>query len=369
MLWYLLQPHLAVLGKAFTEAVAEAGARTLVALLEAIIGDAVARTAGFYDSLANVLWNIMLYMGMPKTVGNRFGYYPDITDINEFMKAMTEVYVKFRALAGELVDELTGNTFSFAAQEAMSYGLPGLLAMNFAYSMGTMPSPSPMDEAWSTYEETRALVDALSGINIHYISHNYIQGLLEYYERAWNKSDSLTGLHDILEFITFPKAVLAGHLGRVLPGMIDNLLEDVRNILAGLLRRVADIESDAMALKTLLDNGIIRESAEAWLAYHEMNAEYNSINTLVDEYLATVQEILSYINDNIDDTLVQLIVNAIQNLEGQWLTQVKTDVDTRMGRYLDVLYSARDYAKPINVSYCVNFEDGSKVCKTIVPAT
>ena len=365
LLWALIQPQLASFGEAFTGAVAEAGARTVVSMLEAIIGDMVAKVADFYTSLSNVVWNIMLYMGMPKTVESRFGYLPDMADINEFFKAMAEAYIKFRPMVGEMIDELTGNTFSFAMQEGLSYGLPGLLAMNYAYSVGTMPSPSPMDEAWSTYEETRALVDALTGINIHYLSHNYIQGLLEYYERVWSKADTLTGLHDVLEFLTHPKAVLAGHIGRILPGMLDHLLEDVRNVLAGLLRRVADIESDALSLKIMLEMNFIKETTEAWLSYFEMRAETDAIDKLVDEYLATLQNVLARLNEKIDSELLGLVASALSEVEGQWLSQAKAEIDERMGKYLDVLYSARDYAKPVNVSYCVEFEDGAKICKVV----
>lgn len=367
LLWQLVQPHLAALGQAFTAAAAEAGARTVISLLEAIVADAVARTADLYSTLANTVWNIMTYMGMPKTVPSRFGYLPDIEDVTEFFKAMAETYVKYRPMVGEMIDELTGNTFSFAVQEAMSYGLPGLLGMNYAYSMGTMPSPAPMDEAWSTYEETRGLVDALTGINLHYLSHNYLQGLLEYYERVWSRADTLTGLHDVLEFVTYPKAVLAAHLGRILPGLLDHLLEDVRNVLAGLLRRVADIESDALSLKTLLENKIIGETPEAWLAYYEMDAERQAIDQLVDEYLATVQNILAMVNEKIDSELLNLVASAVSELEGKWLSQAKAEIDDRTTRYIDVLYSARDYAKPVNVSYCIVFEDGAKICKVIKP--
>ena len=368
LLWYLLQPHLASLGQAFTGAIAEAGANTIIRLMEGIIADAVAKVADFYSSLANTVWNIMLYMGMPKTVESRFGYLPDISDIHEFFKVMTEAYVKFRPLAQELLDELTGNTFSFAIQEGLSYGMPGLLGMNYAYSMGTMPSPGPLEEAWSTYEETRGLVDALTGINLHYLNHNYLQGLLDYYERAWSKADSLTSMHDIVEFVTFPKATLAGHIGRILPTMLDHLLEDVRNVLAGLLRRVADIESDARSLKTLLDNNIITESPEAWLAYHEMKAEADAIDQLITEYLDTVRNVLALLNNKIDSELVDLVSNAFKTLEGGWLSQSKTEIEDRMSRYLEVVFMARDYAKPVNVSYCVVFEDNSKICKTISPA-
>lgn len=367
LLWYLIQPHLASLGVAFSGAIAEAGARTVINLLEAIIADAIAKVADFYTSLANVIWNISLYLGMPKTVQSRFGYLPDLGDIHEFFKSMAETYVKFKPLVGEMVDELTGNTFSFSIQEAMSYGLPGLLGMNFAYTMGTMPSPSPMDEAWNTYDETRGLVDALTGINIHYLAHNYLQGLLDYYERVWSKADALTGIHDIVEFVTYPKAVLVGHIGRILPGMLDHLVEDVRNVLAGLLRRVADIESDAMSLKMLLDNNIISETDEAWLAYYEMRAEADAIDQLVNDYLDTVKNILANINNKIDTELVNLVSSALSELEGKWLAQAKTELGNKTERYLEVLYGARDYAKPVNVSYCLVFEDDSKICKTITP--
>ncbi|HIC98581.1 MAG TPA: hypothetical protein EYP08_02720, partial [Pyrodictiaceae archaeon] len=63
LLWHLIQPHLASLGVAFTGAIAEAGARTVINLLEAIIADAIAKVADFYTSLANVIWNISLYLG------------------------------------------------------------------------------------------------------------------------------------------------------------------------------------------------------------------------------------------------------------------------------------------------------------------
>jgi len=142
-------------------------------------------------------------------------------------------------------------------------------------------------------------------------------------------------------------------------------LEDVRNVLAGLLRRVADIESDALSLKIMLEMNFIKETTEAWLSYFEMRAETDAIDKLVDEYLATLQNVLARLNEKIDSELLGLVASALSEVEGQWLSQAKAEIDERMGKYLDVLYSARDYAKPVNVSYCVEFEDGAKICKVV----
>jgi len=273
---------------------------------------------------------------------------------NQAIKDVFRVVAEATVLASTLVSEDAGEIAMESIQEAFSnavyYGLGGAVATWAAYRAGYAPPNDFLQQPAVDMLDpiTIANLDAMVGQNVYVTTAMHALRLLGRTLEYWTRADKIDELHRLYAAAGNVPLHMLANATRVLDTAIDYMVEQIRAMLAVIMRRAIDIVDEVNAayadyLVQMIDETQFRVALESG------RVELKHLEQMIEDTLNMIDAMVDQLSDADTATLVN-IATVIDMLENS-LESFAFDDYEEMRDYLTTLRYARRRLKSTGLTW------------------